>query len=123
MACVLEHFCLVFDALGVRVLTTQIIECHYVRPVRERADAVRSLGFEYTVVRLADGSGVAVVGAVHSDGIASLRYAGGTAQATAKVPSCAHHQFTNTTCQRAGTFTHLGARSFNRCFAYSQVPA
>eukprot|EP00038_Savillea_parva_P012891 m.207598 g.207598 ORF g.207598 m.207598 type:complete len:493 (+) comp23838_c0_seq1:83-1561(+) len=58
-----------------------LIDADYVRPIRERHDAVRQLGFEWTSARLRDGSAVVVVGNVDNVGICTPRYAAATAVA------------------------------------------
>lgn len=56
-----------------------MLEIAYVRPIRERHDAVRALGFAWETAGLRDGSGVAVVCAVSGVGLCSPRYAEATA--------------------------------------------
>ena len=56
-----------------------MLDIAYVRPIRERHDAVRALGFAWETAGLRDGSGVAVVCAVSGVGLCSPRYAEATA--------------------------------------------
>jgi hypothetical protein len=56
-----------------------MIDIEYVRPIRERHDAIRALGFAWETAGLRDGSGVAVVCEVSGPGICTPQYAEATA--------------------------------------------
>eukprot|EP00035_Acanthoeca_spectabilis_P013924 m.262547 g.262547 ORF g.262547 m.262547 type:complete len:452 (-) comp16005_c0_seq1:2178-3533(-) len=56
-----------------------LVDVEYVRPIRERHDAVRELGFSWETARLRDGSAVAVVCEVRDVGLCTQRYAAASA--------------------------------------------
>lgn len=56
-----------------------LVDIEYVRPIKERHDAVRQLGFTWETARLKDGSGLAVVCDAGEAGLCTQRYASASA--------------------------------------------